>query len=188
MCQAGDPRTPWCPTKFMALGHRHTVKMQRQATSGRRACLLPKVVCFGLFDRTLARCGLFSFVFTREYTVRRSEMLLVFLGPVVFGFVRSWLLCRQWLRLVEVFAVVPLGVSCSLSCRVGRYCVACQNVGARAGSFIEVLSSRHSATSGRRVIRARLVFWRSGASGVGASAVHKKSTFFWCCQNKRAPL
>ena len=56
--------------------------------------------------------------------------------------------------------------------------MACQNVGAWAGSFIEVLSSRHSATSGRRVIRARLVFWRSGASGVGASAVHKKSTFF----------
>ena len=42
----------------------------------------------------------------------------------------------------------------------------------------QVLSSRHSATSGRRVMRARLVFWRSVASGMGACAVHKKSTLF----------
>ena len=69
MCQAGDPRTV-VPDKIYGAW-----------------APLPKVVCFGLFDRKLARCGLFSFVFTREYTVRRSEMLLVFLGPVVFGFV-----------------------------------------------------------------------------------------------------
>ena len=31
----------------------------------------------------------------------------------------------------------------------------------------QVVSSRYSATSGRRVMRARLVFWRSGASGMG---------------------
>ena len=33
-------------------------------------------------------------------------------------------------------------------------------------------------------MRARLVFWRSGASGMGANAVDKKSTF----KNKPAPL
>ena len=33
-----------------------------------------------------------------------------------------------WLRLVEVFTVVPLGVSCFLSCPVGGYLVARQNV------------------------------------------------------------
>ena len=76
---------------------------------------------------------------------------------------------RFWL--VVVFAAVPLGVSCFLSCRVGgildgplkRW---------RAGTLFW---TRHSATSGLRVIRARLVFWRSGASGKGAKAVVTKS-------------
>ena len=52
----------------------------------------------------------------------------------------------------------------------------------------QVVSSRHSDTGGRRVMRARLVFWGSGASGTGANAVDRKSIFFWCFQNKRAPL
>ena len=42
----------------------------------------------------------------------------------------------------------------------------------------KVVSSLHSDTGGRRVMRASLVFWRLGASGMGANAVHKKSTFF----------
>ena len=42
-----------------------------------------------------------------------------------------------WLMLVEVFAVIPLGVSCFLSCRVGRHFVARYNVGAQAGWFTE---------------------------------------------------
>ena len=46
-----------------------------------------------------------------------------------------------WLRLVEVFAVVPLGVSCFLSCRVRGCFVACKNVGAQA-------SRPHWATGG----------------------------------------
>ena len=69
-----------------------------------------------------------------------------------------------------MFAVVPLGVLLSVvSCR--GYSVAGLNVGAQASS------SRHSASSGRRVMRARLVFWRSGVRGMGADALDKKSTF-----------
>ena len=40
----------------------------------------------------------------------------------------------------------------------------------------QVVSSRHSDAGGRRVMRARLEFWESGACGMGAN------------QNKRAPL
>ena len=84
-----------------------------------------------------------------------------------------------------MFAAVPLGVSCFLSSWVGGYCVA-GTLGRR-----QVVSSRHSDTSGRCVMRALLVFWGSGAGGMGANAVHKKSKFF--CggggfQNKRALL
>ena len=43
----------------------------------------------------------------------------------------------------------------------------------------------HSDKSGRRVIRARLVFWKSGASGMGANAIDKKSTFFEVFFNKK---
>ena len=42
----------------------------------------------------------------------------------------------------------------------------------------QVVSSRQSATGVRCVMRARLVFWRSGASGRSANAVDRKSTFF----------
>ena len=42
----------------------------------------------------------------------------------------------------------------------------------------QVVSSRHSTTDGHRVMRARLVFWRSGASGMGANAVDKKFGVF----------
>ena len=59
-----------------------------------------------------------------------------------------------WLGLAEVFAVLPLGVSCFLSCRVGRYFVARWNVGAQAGCFIAAFDCRwpprHART--RRVL------------------------------------
>ena len=42
----------------------------------------------------------------------------------------------------------------------------------------QVASSRHSDAGGCRVMRARLVFLAAGASGMGANAVDKKSTFF----------
>ena len=79
---------------------------------------------------------------TREYTVRRqirclsraSGAMVVVSGPsmvsVVFRVVRSASDCvclshaSGWLRLIEVFATVPLGASCFLSCRVGGYSVA----------------------------------------------------------------
>ena len=50
----------------------------------------------------------------------------------------------------------------------------------------QVVSSRHLATSDHRVVRARLVFWRSGASGMGTHAVDKKSAFDGVF--KRAPV
>ena len=78
--------------------------------------------------------------------------------------------------LVVVFAVVSLGVPCFLSCRVGGYFVTLWNVGA------QVSCSRHSAASGRHVMRARL------ASGMGAHAVVRKSTFYGVFKTKkRAP-
>ena len=92
-------------------------------------------------------------------------MIIVVSGPsmmsVVFRLVRSWLFCNSgfwshvsgWVRLVGVFAVVPLGVSCSLPCWVGGY------FAARHVRTFEVVSSRHSAAGGHRVMRARLVFW-----------------------------
>ena len=92
---------------------------------------------------------------------------------------------QQWLLVatsVEVFAVVPLGVSCFLSCWVGGTLWPVRTLGRR-----QVASSRHSATSGRRVMRARLVFWRSGPGGMNANAVDTKSAFL-CFENKRAPV
>ena len=47
-----------------------------------------------------------------------------------------------WLTSVEVFAAVPLGVSCFLSCGVGGCFVARWNVGAQAGCFIEAFGCR----------------------------------------------
>ena len=44
-------------------------------------------------------------------------------------------------------------------------------VGAQAGC------SQDSAAGGRRMIRARLVFWRSGANGMGTNTVVTKPTF-----------
>ena len=49
----------------------------------------------------------------------------------------------------------------------------------------QVVSSRHSDTGGRRVMRVRLVFWGSGASGTGANAVDKKSTFLCVFKSSR---
>ena len=116
---------------------------------------------------------------------RASGVSVVASGPtmvsVVLRSVRSWLFCNScvcwshvsaWLTSVKVFPAVPLGVSCFLSCWVGGYFVARQNVGAQGGS------SRHSDADGRRVMRVRLVFWRSGASGMGANAVGKESTIW----------
>ena len=51
-----------------------------------------------------------------------------------------------------------------------------------------VVSSRYSATGGRRVILARLVFWRSGAGGKGCKCSCHEIGMFWCFQNERAPL
>ena len=84
---------------------------------------------------------------THEHTVRRqtcglsraSGVIAVVSGPsivsVVFRLVRPWLVCssgcwlrlfvaRFWQTLVEMFAELPLKVSCFLSCRVGVYVVA----------------------------------------------------------------
>ena len=114
-------------------------------------------------------------------------LLLSFLGPpwcqwcsdwcalgcsaaVAFGCVRLSHV-GGWLRLVEVFAAVPPGVSCFLSCRSGNTLWPVGTLGSQ-----QHVSTRHSATSGRRVMRARVVFWRSGASGMGANAVEGKST------------
>ena len=89
-----------------------------------------------------------------------------------------------WLRLVEVFAAVPLGVACFLSCLVVGYLVARWNVGAQAGCFITAFGYRRPP----RHESASLVFWGSGASGTGANTVDKKSTFWGCFPNKRALL
>ena len=67
------------------------------------------------------------------------------------------------LRLVEVFTEVPLGMSCLSRVGSGDTLWPVKTLGRR-----QVVSSWHSATSGRRVMRARIVFWRSGASGMGA--------------------
>ena len=69
---------------------------------------------------------------------------------------------------VEVFAVVPLGVSCFLSCRAQGYFVPFGSCGA----------SRLFAAFG----------WRSATSGMGANAVVTKSTFFGVSKIERALL
>ena len=76
-----------------------------------------------------------------------------------------------WLTLVEVFAAVPLGVSCFQSCSVGGYLVVRWNVGAQASCFIAAFRYRRPPRHGRT---SRVV----GVSGVGANAVDKKSNFF----------
>ena len=48
-----------------------------------------------------------------------------------------------------------------------------------------IVSSRHSAAGGRRVMRARVVLWRSGASATGANAVDRKTTLLGCFQKKK---
>ena len=67
--------------------------------------------------------------------------LLVVLQQLAFGCVCSSHV-SGWLTSVEVFAVVPLGVSCFLSCWVGRYFVAYQNVGAQAECFLAAFGYR----------------------------------------------
>ena len=100
-------------------------------------------------------------------------LLLSFLGPPWCQWCSDWCalgcsatvafgcVCSShvsgWLTSVEVFAAVPLGVSCFLSCWVGGYFVARWNVGAQAGCFIAAFGAC------RRVMRARLVFWCANA-------------------------
>ena len=96
-------------------------------------------------------------------------LLLSFLGPpwcqwcsdwcapgcyatVAFGCVCSSHVSGR-LTSVEVFAAVPLGVSCTL-------------LPVRTWERKQVVSSRHSDTGGRRVMRARLVFWVMGWGAV----------------------
>ena len=183
-----------------------------------RASGCPKVVCFGFRQTRWYVVVFFFFAnssvitaFVADTTLQIGTntpygvryvachvqvALLSFLGP-------SWSqLCSDWYALGcsagAAFGCVCLShVSGWLRCSLQFHfeCI----VFCRAGSGDtlwpvrtlerrQVVSSRHPATSGRRVIRARLVLWRSGASGMGAYAVDKKSTFFWCQENKSAPL
>ena len=94
--------------------------------------------------RTYTPCGV-------RYVACRARVALLwsFLGPlwsqwcydwcalgfsatVAFGCVCSHHV-SDWLTSAEVFAVVPLGVSCFLSCWVGRYCAARQSVSCSGG-------------------------------------------------------
>ena len=105
---------------------------------------LKQVVCGGLFlhlffaSSTSIIAIALQIGNTYEYTVRRqtcclsraSGVIVVVSGPsmvpvvfLAFGGV-CLLHVSGWLTLVEVFAVVPLGVSCFLLCRVGEYFVA----------------------------------------------------------------
>ena len=83
-------------------------------------------------------------------------------------FVLRLFVARFWLADVWLKCSLQSYLKCVAFCRVWvwRYFVASQNVG-----------GRHSAAGSRRVVRA-LLFWRSGASGMGAKAVNKKSTCF----------
>ena len=94
-------------------------------------------------------------------------LLLSFLGPPWSQWCSDWCalgcsaavafgcICSShvsgWLMLVEVFPVVPLGVSCFLSCWVWGYYVARWNVRAQAGCFIAAFGHRrpprHVSTS-----------------------------------------
>ena len=94
-------------------------------------------------------------------------LLLSFLGPPWSQWCSDWCalgcsaavafgsVCSShvsgWLMLVEVFPVVPLGVSCFLSCWVWGYYVARWNVRAQAGCFIAAFGHRrpprHVSTS-----------------------------------------
>ena len=110
---------------------------------------------------------------------RASGVIVVVSGhsivSVVFRLVRCWLFCSRgfWLRLFVArfsLAEVCRGVRCSQS----SWSLLLSVVSGRGdtwwpGSTLgrKQVSSWHSATSGRRVMRARLVFWRSGASGMG---------------------
>ena len=115
---------------------------------------------------------------------------LSFLGPsmvsVVFRVVRSWWFCNGgfWLRvcsshisgwLHRLRCSLQFHLECLALCRVGsgETLWPVGTLGRR-----QVVSSRPSDTGGHRVTRARLVFWRSGASGIGVSAVDRTSTFW----------
>ena len=103
---------------------------------------------------------------------------------VVFRLVRSWLFCDSgfWLRLFIAgswLADVGCGVRCSstwnvlISVMLGRgdTLLPVGTLGRR-----QVDPSRNSDTGGRCVMHARLVFWGPAASGMGTTAVDRKSS------------
>ena len=96
-----------------------------------------------------------------RYVALRMQMalLLSFLGPPWWQWCSDWcaLGCSAtvasgvasvrrtfcgWLASDEVFAAVPLGSACFLSCWVGGYFVARWNVAAQAGCFIAAFGHR----------------------------------------------
>ena len=114
---------------------------------------------------------------------------------VVFRLVRSWLFCNSgfWLRLfVARFWLADVG--CGVRCSSTLECLAFRLVGSgdtlspvgtvQAGCFIAAFGYRRPPRHARA----------SRVLGVGsqwhgcADAVDRKSTFFWCFQNKRAPF
>ena len=113
-------------------------------------------------DRTKRRSLAFvSFFFRRKSGLLSqwcsSGCALGCSATVAFGCVCSSHV-SGWLRLVEVFVALP-HLECLAFCRIGMLC------------FIAACGY------GRRVMRARPVFRRSGASGMGANAGDRKSTF-----------
>ena len=136
------------------------------------------MVCRGFFCQFIIRCVCrrhttlqFGITHGTPCAVRfvacqvQVAIMLSFLGPpwchwcsdrcafgcsaaVAFGRVCS-LPVSGWLTLVEAFAAVPLGVSCFLSCWVGGYFVASQNVGAQAGCFIAAFGYRRPPRDAR---------------------------------------
>ena len=187
--RASAMRPTLCGTSFACLStrHIHDGVFVNTPHSRRHTDFVMGHKGFAKFTIGCHILGRVAAVINRNNLFRaRSDMLVVTCSGVIvvisgpsrvsmFRLVRSWLFCSSgfwlrlflshvsgWLKLVEVFAAVPLGVSCSLSCRV----ILCGPSGRR-----QVVSSRHSETTGRRVMRARLVFWKSGASGMGANAV-----------------
>ena len=164
----------------------------------------PKVVCFGFFDPKVVCC---VFLLVHRQALRLSQThhfadrqyarvhravsdmspvtckvasLLSFLGPpwsqsgVPIG--ALLVVLQQWLLVASVRR--------TFECRVGEweFLWPVRTLGRR-----QVVSSRHSDTSGRRVMRARLVFRRSGASGIGCEMQLTAYRHFWSFQNKRAP-
>ena len=119
---------------------------------------------------------------------RASGVIDIVLVCQVFRLVRSWLFCnsRCGFRLfvarfwyVEVFAAVPHGVFCFLSCWVGRYFAARWNAGAQAGCFDAAFGYRRPPRHARTARAPRV-----GSQWPGCKC--QEADFFWCFQNRRA--